>query len=425
MKTSINLFFSLLVLLFSASTYAQECDPKDPSSECSPSADFSGLPIDLLPPGARSLGLAGAFAGVADDATAAVANPAGLSILTAKEFSLHGRSSDSDVGFFDPDAYDSSFYAVPGELNKEYSDSGTNVSFASFVMPFDRWVVSAYYINQLDFQSEQLGGSDVVYDSGFIDTYTNDNSIDSGMDGYGLSASFRVTDSFSIGLTIQQSSLDLISVDRWQLDHFNDNEWFLAEQYGGTPAEWTDVVVDEQVTQTSIDDSDSDTNFSVGLMYSLNSNWSFGFVYREGAEFELDTLQDRTINFGCTGSGLMTEQCNEEFTSGSVTELGEDTTVIKVPDTISFGIGWRPTDTLLVSLDIKQVGYSDVTPVRSFTQGFGLNVNETLQLTEEIKDETTFHLGLEKVFVLQNNNTFSIRGGAFTIEDHDGNATVV
>ena len=37
-----------------------------------PSGDFSGLPLDLLPPGARALGLGGAFTGVADDATAAL-----------------------------------------------------------------------------------------------------------------------------------------------------------------------------------------------------------------------------------------------------------------------------------------------------------------------------------------------------------------
>ena len=42
-------------------------------------------------PGARSLGMGGAFAAVADDATAAFANPAGLTQLTRPEVSIEGR----------------------------------------------------------------------------------------------------------------------------------------------------------------------------------------------------------------------------------------------------------------------------------------------------------------------------------------------
>ena len=167
MKAVIKLL-PFLLLIFATNAFA-ECDPKT-GIGCEPSSDFSGLPIDQLPPGARSLGLGGAFTGVADDATAAIANPAGLSILFAKEFSLHLRNSDSDIGFLDPDAYNSVNDDTPtGRMNKEYSDSGTNVSFASFVLPLDRWVLSAYYMNQLDFSSDQSGGADIVYDAGTVD----------------------------------------------------------------------------------------------------------------------------------------------------------------------------------------------------------------------------------------------------------------
>jgi long-chain fatty acid transport protein len=433
MQTAIKTISVFLLLLVSMSVFGQDeiCDPfagcQPDIPDGAPSSDFSGLPIDLLPPGARSLGLGGAFTGVADDATAAIANPAGLSILTAKEISLHVRNSDSDVDFFDPDAYDSTLWgAETGRLNKQYTESKTNVSFASFVLPFDRWVLSAYYTSQLDFQSLQTGGPDVVYDSVFVVTYHNDNSVESSMDGYGLSTAFRVTDSFSLGLTIQQSSLDVVSVDRWQLDDFFDNEFVFGTVFPelGTVEEWAEVIIDEYITETTIDDSDSDTNFSVGMMYSPNSNWSFGLLYREGAEYEFDTRVEQIINFGCAGSGEALETCNVFLSTDTIVEAQETTTTIKIPDTITLGIGWRPTDTLLISFDINSIGYSDSSPVRSFTQGFGLDVNGETQLTEEIKDGTTFHVGVEKVFVLQNNNTFSIRGGAFTIEDHDGNRTI-
>jgi long-subunit fatty acid transport protein len=60
------------------------------------SAVAQGLPTTLefsfSNPGARSMGFGGAFVALADDATAAFANPAGLVQLTRPEISLEGRS---------------------------------------------------------------------------------------------------------------------------------------------------------------------------------------------------------------------------------------------------------------------------------------------------------------------------------------------
>src|SRR5438477_11736024 len=51
------------------------------------SETFSGFQFNFNNPGARSLGMGGAFVAVADDATAVVANPAGLTILQRPELS--------------------------------------------------------------------------------------------------------------------------------------------------------------------------------------------------------------------------------------------------------------------------------------------------------------------------------------------------
>src|SRR5215213_399044 len=53
---------------------------------------LSGLQFNFGNPGARSLGMGGAFLGRADDASAAEANPAGLTILRKAEFSLEARN---------------------------------------------------------------------------------------------------------------------------------------------------------------------------------------------------------------------------------------------------------------------------------------------------------------------------------------------
>src|SRR2546422_3191528 len=53
---------------------------------------LSGLQFNFGNPGARSLGMGGAFLGLADDASAAEANPAGLTILRKPEVSIEARN---------------------------------------------------------------------------------------------------------------------------------------------------------------------------------------------------------------------------------------------------------------------------------------------------------------------------------------------
>src|SRR5688500_8544536 len=49
------------------------------------------IQFDFINPGARSLSLGGAFIALADDATAATTNPAGLQRLSRPEVSIEGR----------------------------------------------------------------------------------------------------------------------------------------------------------------------------------------------------------------------------------------------------------------------------------------------------------------------------------------------
>ncbi len=53
---------------------------------------LSGLQFNFGNPGARSLAMGGAFLGLADDASAAEANPAGLTILRKPEVSIEARN---------------------------------------------------------------------------------------------------------------------------------------------------------------------------------------------------------------------------------------------------------------------------------------------------------------------------------------------
>ena len=58
---------------------------------------LSGLQFNFGNPGARSLGMGGAFLGLADDASAAEANPAGLTILRKPEISLERSRATTGI----------------------------------------------------------------------------------------------------------------------------------------------------------------------------------------------------------------------------------------------------------------------------------------------------------------------------------------
>ena len=92
--------------------------------------DSSGITGTVFTnPGARSIGLGGAFAAIADDATAAFANPAGLVQILRPEISIELRGTASR---FDRE--------IPYDLANGVSGLG----FFSFVYPSRSWALALY-----------------------------------------------------------------------------------------------------------------------------------------------------------------------------------------------------------------------------------------------------------------------------------------
>src|SRR5215813_3237443 len=99
---------------------------------------LSGLQFNFGNPGARSLGMGGAFLGLADDASAAEANPAGLTILRKPEVSIEGRN------FLEQQVLTTSgtFPTVERTAFTHYSQR-VQLSFASFVYPIKNFTLGA------------------------------------------------------------------------------------------------------------------------------------------------------------------------------------------------------------------------------------------------------------------------------------------
>ena len=119
-------------------------------------------------PGARSIGLGGAFAAIADDATAAFANPAGLVQILRPEISVELRFTSS--------------------MNGGGFVSGQGVSglgFFSFVFPARSWALALY--------SHQMGS--VTFGWGFPGVVQREFSVRS----YAAAAAFEVSEHLSLG----------------------------------------------------------------------------------------------------------------------------------------------------------------------------------------------------------------------------------
>ncbi len=372
--------------------------------------NLSAIPFDLLAPGARSLGLGGAFAAVADDATAAEANPAGQTILTRPEVSVHLRQASYDARFFDPNALDAyafsefnSDYAPvgPGPITG-YDDSNTKISFLSFVYPFERFVLSAFYQNA---GALQANTEIVAVESTFNDTYIAATGIDIEQESFGVSGAFRINDLFSIGASIKHSSLDLQTFSSSTVLDFRDLE---VNFPGGGP-----YLQDEITLGSRSYGDDHDMTWNVGLLINPNGRFSGGIVYKKGGDYDV-TNQLYVINIATCANAA----CDADNFVGDVSRKQ----TISLPNVLSFGLAWRPTDTWLVSTQIDRVDYGKLPNGSPNGFLFGGTTDVTADVTP-LDTETVLHIGVEKTILFDSPvlglKLLSLRAGGFTDPDHD------
>ena len=369
--------------------------------------NLSAIPFDLLAPGARSLGLGGAFAAVADDATAAEANPAGQTILTRPEISLHVRNARYDARFFDANALDANAYQAVGPGPKSsFDDSNTKVSFFSFVYPFERFVLSGFYQNSGALRAD----SDIVsVDSFFNDTYIASTSIDVEQESFGLSGAFRINDLFSIGVSIKHSSLDLQYFTASTVLGFRDLELDFPNA-----GPYTDQIT---LGSRSYGD-DHDLTWNAGLLVNPNGKVSAGLVYKKGGTYEFTNQL-----FAISSASCFNANCGANNFEGDVIRKQK----ISLPDIVSLGVAWRPSDTWLLSAQVDRVDYGklpDGTP-RGFL--FGGTQDDSADI-DPLGKETVVHLGAEKTFLFDTPvlglKLLSVRAGGFTDPDHDSYAAL-
>ncbi|MGB5389009.1 MAG: outer membrane protein transport protein [Thermoanaerobaculia bacterium] len=383
----LGLLMSLLALAGSVAGFP-------PAVEANDFAQLIFTPhFSLANPGARSLGLGGAFVALADDATAALANPAGLVQLARPEVSIEGRhwsystpytaggnaqGSPTGIGL------DTQF----GLRTAISSDDSTGLSFLSFVYPWKRWSFALY--RHLYLKYESTAATQGLFKDGtferdryFDQVATSDALISS----YGFSTAFRISDSFSLGFGIVLFDADVtMKASVYRQDNLDD--------LLGSP---TSFQPEDLMTTSTLTQRDRDLGLTGGFLWRFAPSWTLGGKFREGPEIE-------------TGGAALFGPANRlGLPPGFEIEV-DDFPSARYPDTYSLGVAHRsPNGRWTGAFEWDRITYSDMP--------------RSMEIWDQtVEDGDEIHLGGEYVF-LGSRPLLALRAGVWLDPDHVVRAT--
>jgi long-subunit fatty acid transport protein len=246
------------------------------------------LQFDFLNPGAKSLAMGGAFAGLADDATATFANPAGLTQLDRRELSIELRGSRVETRFLERGRLSGTITnagtdTIQGAVFDTSIGSHVGLGFISGVyVPTRRpdarpriWVLAAYRHELV--RVDQTFFSQGVYQQAPEELTSRRDTPQLGerrvsITAYGASGSYVPYPGVSVGASLTAYAFEIDST----FTRFGTVDFF------GPP---------ERGRQTGLSSQRGD---GVALAPTIGALWTRGAfraggVYRRGASFEFTT----------------------------------------------------------------------------------------------------------------------------------------
>ena len=334
----------------------------------------ASLPFSFSNPGARALGMGGAFLGLADDATAAYTNPAGLTQLVSPEVSAEVRSVSTNTRWLDGGTVQYNGYNSSGLNYSSQDDRSTSLRSFSFVYPGERLSFAVYRYELVNYDASFTSAGALISTgdgsgfSGNIFPYTVDSSVQ--IDTYGAAIGLKVNDRLSFGFGLNYYLLDIsTATDR------------LSPVDGSVLGREANL------------DGDGKFGFTLGARMVITDWLSGGLSYRHAPSLGYDAIRS-SQNFPGQSERLNTD--------------------LDVPDVFGVGISIRPSDAWVINLDVSRVFYSEV------TDGLG-SVYGSNPVTEleplKLNDGTEVRLGAEYTFATA--HPFSLRAGVWRDPAHE------
>jgi long-subunit fatty acid transport protein len=341
-------------------------------------------------PGARSMGFGGAFAALADDATAAFANPAGLAQLARPEVSVEGRAWDYSTPFSEGGR----LFGTPTGIGIDTTDGvrtarsdrqRSRVSFLSYVYPKERWAIALY--RHLPASFEFYGET-----SGFLRSFPDGppganerfadqrSSVDFEIVSHGVAGAYRVTETLTVGAGLSHAAGRLVS----------EAELFKAVSFFDPPA--FDPQNLELETVLSFDSSD--WVLSAGLLWRLSEQWRLGGFYRKAPKFDLEA----TVRSGPSGP------------APAGTQVAAVRSPVSMPDVYGLGSAFQSLNgRFTLGLEWDRVEYASIVE--------SIDEESWGEVTSAIDNGSEWHLGGEWVLP-RLDPVIALRCGVWLDPDH-------
>lgn len=385
------LLFVLLVLGVASSAWAQTDEEH-----------FATFPFNFSNPGARAAGMGGAFIGVANDASSALSNPAGLTNLLRKQIYIEGKGIHQPFAHLElPDSLLSG-YGTVGQQN------ATALTFLNAAIPWTKhnlWFGISY--NQFLQYSDRLNYSErrvITYTQSLLPTLTMKDAFNytgrsiAGTIGYKLAENFRIGGS--------------VSVNR------------IAGKLEGNRTVPSALTGQIYYPSSKMDSSAWSMGYNVGALYEpVRDTLFFGITYSD--------IGEATLTETLTG----TNPASARSTSRDI--------VFNVPRRVGFGASWKAMGKrMVIAFDAIHIYYSDLakkTTVVLFDDAIPVSNSAPSNLTKvvgyaqtspvsstgsytsssfSIKDGTEFRAGAE-VRILSGAKPLFLRYGFFRTPAHN------
>jgi long-chain fatty acid transport protein len=341
-----------------------------------PRFDFS-----FANPGARSLGFGGAFAALADDATAAYANPAGLVQLTAPEVSLEARLQNRSPAFLAGGRADGTPTGIGLDTREGVAfgrDSSRTLGpyFASVVIPRGRWSFALYGHQLARFEEAVEAQGFFFDDDGATGRFPGTRErVDLEVRTAGAAAGWRLDDRWSFGLGIVYAETSL----RTRSDAFLPDDESEASFFGPIS-----FLPERRLSGSQVAIDGGDLTLSAGALWRPTEQLSAGLFYRQGARAE--------------GTAAF-----ETGPAASFQGSSRNPAELAVPDVAGAGLAYRsPGGALTLAGEIDHVGYAGLVQVQS--------TEDSVVFGREYDDAWEYHAGAEYA-LLRSNPIVAFRAG--------------
>jgi long-subunit fatty acid transport protein len=356
--------------------------------------------------------LGGAFIAIADDATAAAVNPAGLAFLLRPEISLSHvmgmQARDYPVGGPDQSI------ATHRDRNPLFDQTLVNIAYPQWGFTFALYRQLAFNAD-FDFTRQQfltfapnrpLTLHEQLGASGNFPGMTSNFSLQAIHNAFVVAKT--VHRRLRLGLTIAATQFRL---------HLNERHYFDPELWSQT--QFDDVSIGDNRAESlyrlyDLELNQFKTTWSAGLLLELDPALTVGVVYQQLPSFDAATHRLTLPSYS------LPDRTPADSLRDFAAQEGPVAFAINLPDNLGAGFAWKPSAQILVALDaVWHRNHSLIT-------GLNLNLPEDDRFTSddnyidpdgkddvETKDVFSFHGGLE-YSLIKGKTVLPLRLGFYT-----------